>query len=86
MYNSVCGGNTDFVQRIYVDEFDYMMIVCRNSKLLRLYHINGTFLNIMHNCASTGFTTVVYDANFDTKGRLVLTGYGSIGNAVMIVV
>lgn len=71
-YNNTCLGSF-WITSVIFDQNGYMLVSCRDEKKLYLHHANGTYIGV-----SLQTTIKPLSAEFDTKGRLVVVGFGGI--------
>jgi hypothetical protein len=58
----------DFISSMFLDKFGLMAIACRDHKIIKLFHSNGTYTT------KNMVTSVdVLNAQFDSKGRFVMS-------------
>jgi hypothetical protein len=60
--------SSDFISSMVFDKFGLMAIACRNDKMVKLFHSNGT-----DTAKIFSYSVEVYDVRFDSKGRFVVS-------------
>ncbi len=60
--------SSDYLSSMFLDNFGLMAIACRDDKMVKLFHSNGTY-------TTKNFATSVevFDVRFDSKGRFVVS-------------
>ncbi len=59
---------TDFISSMVFDKFGLMAIACRDDKMVKLFHSNGTYTS-----KDLATSEKVHDVRFDSKGRFVVS-------------
>ena len=58
----------DFISSMVFDKFGLMAIACRDDKMVKLFHSNGTYTS-----KDLATSEKVHDVRFDSKGRFVVS-------------
>lgn len=69
-YTGLCSTSNDTITSIYIDSNGYMLASCYFEAIVRLYHVDGTYLGKYFNLPLLPSTI-----KFDSKGRMIITTY-----------